>query len=215
MTPQPYGRLEFAADFNVPRETLEKLDTYVSLLTRWNKSINLVSSTSLPEVWHRHVADSVQLLRLNSLTNGRWLDLGSGAGFPGLAVAILAQDSTPNLEIRLLETDTRKCAFLATVVGECHLSCQIVNDRAEEAPPQHAHVVSARALAPLRNLIPLAERHLAPGGIGLFHKGETARTEIAEAQALRSFQFRLHPSRTNHRASVVEVEGLSRDIEPL
>jgi 16S rRNA (guanine527-N7)-methyltransferase len=158
----------FARRFDVSRETLTRLETYAALLTKWTRRINLVSAASLPDLWHRHIADSAQLLAFRPPAR-LWLDLGSGAGFPGLVVAIL----TPDLHVRLVESDQRKCAFLRRVAEDTGTTVDIVPCRIETLPPQSADVISARALAPLTQLLAHAEKHLAPDGIGLFPKGRT------------------------------------------
>lgn len=196
---------EFARRFNVSRETMARLDTYAALLTKWTKHINLVSAASLPDLWHRHFADSAQLNALRPPSR-LWLDLGSGAGFPGLVVAILASD----LRVRLVESDQRKCAFLRRVAEDTGTAIDIIPDRIETLSPQSAGVISARALAPLTQLLAHAEKHLAPGGIGLFPKGRTVHNEIAEAERTWRFACRVHPSLTDPEAAIVEAGAPTR-----
>ena len=195
----------FAARFDVSRETLRRLEIYASLLDRWTRRINLVSAATLPDLWHRHFADSAQLLALGPRA-GSWLDLGAGAGFPGLVIAILA----PGLRVRLVESDQRKCAFLRRVSDETATPVDIIPDRIESLAPQHAAVVSARALAPLTQLLAHAEKHLAPDGIGLFPKGRTVHNEIAEAERAWRFRCRVRPSLTDPEAAIVETGAPAR-----
>ena len=139
----------FRRAFDVSRETVERLETHVALLCKWNPRINLVAASTLAEVWTRHVADSAQLWPLRPPGARLWLDLGSGAGFPGLVVAALAAEEAPDLRVRLVESDARKAAFLATVAREADLPAEVLVERWQRLPPQAADVVSARALAPL------------------------------------------------------------------
>lgn len=195
----------FARRFDVSRETMARLEIYAGLLDRWTRRINLISAATLPDLWHRHFADSAQLIGLRP-PSGLWLDLGSGAGFPGLVVAILA----PDLRVRLVESDQRKCAFLRRVAEDTGTAIDIVPDRIETLPPQSAGVISARALAPLTQLLAHAEKHLAPGGIGLFPKGRTVHNEIAEAERKWRFACRVHPSLTDSEAAIVEAGAPTR-----
>lgn len=203
------GPEDFRRAFDVSRETLARLETYAALLARWNPRINLVSAATLPELWHRHFADSAQLLPL-APPAGLWLDLGAGAGFPGLVLAILARDTRPDLRFRLVESDQRKCAFLRQVAADTATPIGVLPDRIEALPPQRAEVVSARALAPLTHLLAHVEKHLAPGGIGLFLKGRTVHKEIAEAEQSWRFACRVHPSITDPDAAIVETGAPTR-----
>jgi 16S rRNA (guanine527-N7)-methyltransferase len=195
----------FARRFDVSRETLARLETYAALLARWTPRINLVSAATLPDLGHRHVADSAQLLALAPRPR-LWLDLGSGAGFPGLVIAILA----PDIRVRLVESDQRKCAFLRRVSEDTGTAIDILPERIEALPPQAADVISARALAPLTQLLTHVEKHLAPGGIGLFPKGRTVHNEIAEAERAWRFPCWVHPSLTDPEAAIVETGAPSR-----
>jgi 16S rRNA (guanine527-N7)-methyltransferase len=200
----------FAAAFDVSRETLRALEAYRTLLEHWNRRINLVSRASLPGFWHRHAADSAQLWDHRPPGARRWLDLGSGAGFPGLVIAMLASERQPELQVVLVESDHRKAAFLGAVAAELALAVTIRAERIEALPPQAADVVSARALAPLPRLLDHLDRHRAPGGIGLFLKGEAVHKEIASAAARWRFEHRIHPSRTDPHAAIFEIGALTR-----
>ncbi len=197
-------------DLDVSRETLRRLRTLEALVRKWSPAINLVSRGSLDEIWDRHVRDSAQLWRLRPPAPRRWVDLGAGAGFPGLVVAILATEAAPGLEVRLIESDARKAVFLREAARETGTDVAILCERIETVAPQEADVVSARALAPLPTLLRHLERHARPGGIGLFPKGETVHKEIEEAQKIWSFRFELHPSQSRAGAAIVEVGALSR-----
>ncbi|MFT3974851.1 MAG: 16S rRNA (guanine(527)-N(7))-methyltransferase RsmG [Amaricoccus sp.] len=204
-----FTRESFQQQFDVSRETMERLDVYVALLQKWSPTINLVSRESLGDVWHRHIADSAQLWRLRPANASHWLDLGSGAGFPGLVAAALAADS-PSVTFRLVESDERKSAFLHTVIREASLPAEIVTTRIERLPAQSADVVSARALAPLSALLGMVQKHRRPGGIGLFPKGRAVHKEIEEARTLWRFDPRVYPSLTDPTAGIVEIGVLDR-----
>jgi 16S rRNA (guanine527-N7)-methyltransferase len=200
----------FRREFDVSRETLARIETHVALLRKWNPRINLVSPSTLPEVWTRHVADSAQLWPRRPSDAQLWLDLGSGAGFPGLVVAALAAEQAPRMTVRLVESDHRKAAFLAAAIREADLPAEVLTDRWERLPPQAADVISARALAPLVELMKAVDKHRRPGGIGLFPKGETVHKEIAEASVRWRFDYKLTSSRTEPRAAILEIGACER-----
>lgn len=163
----------------VSRETLERLSLFVENLERWQKAINLVSRASLDEVWSRHLLDSAQLAPLIPREARTVADLGSGGGFPGLVLAVLR----PDVDLILIESDARKAAFLAETSRKMGLEKppRIVISRIEEAPPANADVVTARALAPLGQLLLWAGRHRSDTAICLFHKGKGWQVELTEA----------------------------------
>ncbi|CAN5748828.1 16S rRNA (guanine(527)-N(7))-methyltransferase RsmG [soil metagenome] len=197
---------EFRAAFDVSRETLARLQHHVALLEKWNPRINLVGAGTLGSVWRRHVADSAQLWRYRPASAGIWLDLGSGGGFPGLVIAALAEGFA--VEVHIVEADTRKAAFLATVIREAAIAAVLHVGRIEALALPRADVVSARALAPLTALLGRAYSLRRPGGTALFPKGEAVHKELAEAGREWSFDYRLHPSMTAPGAAVVEVGAI-------
>ena len=194
---------------NVSRETFGRLETHAALLRKWNPAINLVAGSTLGDLWARHMLDSAQLFDLAPDTARVWADLGSGGGFPGMVVAILAAETRPKLEMILIESDLRKATFLRTVARETGLTARVIPARIEDVPALGADVVSARALASLDKLLPLAERHLAPGGVALFQKGATHRAEVAEALARWRFTVHNHPSQTDPQAVVLRIGEIS------
>ncbi|MEX2167104.1 MAG: 16S rRNA (guanine(527)-N(7))-methyltransferase RsmG [Methyloceanibacter sp.] len=204
------GSEDFAETFKVPRETIQKLVRYVELLAHWQKSTNLIAPSTLPAVWSRHFADSAQLRDLAPEARLS-LDLGSGAGFPGLVVAIL-QAGIPDFRMHLVESNRKKCAFLAEVVRETKAPVDIhamrIEDLAQSPHRLEPDVVSARALAPLPRLLELAAPFFGANTRGLFLKGREAEAEIEEARRGWTFDFRLHPSLTSADSSIVEVTGL-------
>lgn len=200
----------FAKNFGVSRETAERLTIYADLLTSWNPAINLVSKSTLPDLWTRHFADSAQVFEIAETSSGTWADLGSGGGFPGMIVAILASEKSPGLKITCVESDRRKATFLRTVARETGTDVTVLSERIETLQPLGADVVSARALAPLPSLVGYASRHLAPGGIALFLKGTGQAQEIDLALASWAFQIDTFPSRTDRGAAILKLRSIRR-----
>ena len=188
----------------------ERLRIFVALLTKWNPAINLVSPASLPQVWTRHVADSAQILAFTGAGPRKWLDLGAGAGFPGVVVSLITADCPDPVRMTLIESDQRKAAFLSTVSRETGVPMVIHAERIENVTPQRADIVSARALAPLGKLCELADRHLAPGGTALFLKGGHYDTEIAEARKAWAFELETHSSTTDPSGAILKLKDLRR-----
>lgn len=194
----------------VSRETAERLEAYEALIRKWNPRINLVSPATLDALWTRHFADSAQLLRLAPETAAHWADLGSGGGFPGLVIAVLAAESRPGLRVTLVESDQRKAAFLQTAGRLLDLGLDVRAERIEALPPLGADVLSARALAPLDILLRHAERHLAPGGVALFPKGATVAAELARALEHWRFSLQKESSKTDAGGVILIIGGISR-----
>jgi 16S rRNA (guanine527-N7)-methyltransferase len=218
LLPHIAGPDDFAAAFPVSPETLHRLEVYADTLRLWQKRINLVAPSTLPDLWHRHIADSAQLVALAPPGIRTWADLGSGAGFPGLVVAILLagrDTSEPPPRITLVESDQRKCAFLAEVVRatgiSALLSVDILGMRIEAAATRDrlatVDVVSARALASMERLLELAAPFLGVASVALFMKGRSAEAEIAEARRAWRFVCDLVPSRSDAEAGIVRVRG--------
>jgi 16S rRNA (guanine527-N7)-methyltransferase len=173
-------RADVARVFDVSERTMARLDTLVTLVGKWQRAINLVAPATLPAIWHRHVADSAQLLAHAPTDARSWADLGAGAGFPGLVVAALATDHRPDLRVTLVESDTRKAVFLTEAVREMTLDVIVHATRVADLPAAaRFDVVSARALAPLADLLPMARPLLTEGGAMLFPKGANADAELA------------------------------------
>lgn len=194
-------------ELNVSRETLNKLESYVELIKKWNPTINLVSKGSVAELWDRHIRDSLQVYRFAS-EGEYWVDIGSGGGFPGLVAAILAQECHPHRHIAMIESDVRKSTFLRSVIRELDLPASVIVGRIEKVEPAKAHVLSARALADLNLLLEFAQRHLVVGGQALFFKGETWEKEVAIARETWSFELAVHKSETNAKSAILEVKDI-------
>jgi 16S rRNA (guanine527-N7)-methyltransferase len=195
---------------NVSRETLVRLEEYAALLAKWNPVINLVSKSTLPDVWQRHMRDSAQLWPLCPKGARLWVDMGSGGGFPGIVIAILAAELAPEMRVILIESDQRKATFLRTVAQTLGLELRVESQRAEDVPPLGADVVSARALTALSGLLPLAQRHLAENGVAIFPKGQSAAQELTEALELWQFAVTKTPSETDHQAVVLQIRDIAR-----
>lgn len=201
---------EFTARFNVSRETTQRLEAYAELLQKWNKRINLVAPGTIDALWDRHFADSAQLLELAPSGATKWVDLGSGGGFPGAIVAILASTIRPHLATTLIESDQRKATFLRAVARETDTRFNVITDRAEQAPTSEADVVSARALAPLEVLLGYVERHTALDGIALLPKGANAASEVEVARKTWSFNCESIPSVTDQQAAILKIGDIKR-----
>lgn len=195
---------------SVSRETLSDLEAFLEKVEKWNPAINLVSPASLRQAEQRHVLDSAQLLVHAPSGATRWADLGSGGGFPGIVIAILARELRPNLHVTLVEADRRKAAFLKLVAAELSLEVQVFSERIDQCPPLCAHVVSARALAPLKILCDYAEIHLDSGGTALFPKGASYAQEVTAARKVWSFDLDVLPSITDDLARILSIKELRR-----
>jgi 16S rRNA (guanine527-N7)-methyltransferase len=201
-------REQVCRTFDVSRETLERLDILVAELGRWQRIKNLVGPSTLSEVWIRHIADSLQLLE-HAAPGARWLDLGSGAGFPGLVVALAGVER--GLSVALVESNDRKCAFLRHVARLAGVAVTIHAERLEKIVPTYvgrADVVSARALAPLADLLTWTEPLLKTGTVGLFPKGKEAAAELTEAEKLWRFNTEILASRTDSDARIFRIASL-------
>jgi 16S rRNA (guanine527-N7)-methyltransferase len=175
--PAPLTRDEAGELLNVPRETLDRLEAYLDLLARWQRRINLVGPATLADPWRRHVVDCGQLWRLWPDGARTLVDLGSGAGLPGLVLAVLGAPAT-----HLVESDRRKAAFLREAARACGARATVHAAWVEDLPPLGADVVAARALAPLPELLALAQPQLRPGAVCLFLKGRAAASELTLAR---------------------------------
>ncbi len=207
---------DFARAFGVSRETIDKLSAYEALLRQWQKTINLVAPSTLDHVWSRHFADSAQLLALAPADALRWLDLGSGAGFPGLVLAVMLA-GRDGAKVTLVESDTRKAAFLAEVARRTGASVDIWPERIEKTATQTklgaVDVITARALAPLPRLLELAAPAFSPRTLGLFLKGREAEAEVDAARERWAFESTLQPSLSDAGGRIVLVRALQARME--
>lgn len=205
------GKGSFTSEgLNVSRETFSRLEILADLLVKWNKKINLVSHSTIDDVWGRHIEDSLQLLPLASSGGGKWVDIGSGGGFPGLVIAAANTERTNPFNLTLIESDQRKCSFLRTALREMGAQGTVICQRIESADPQNADILSARALADLGKLLDFAALHLSPGGMCLFPKGVNWKKEMLAAE--ESWSFDAHPinSKTQEGAVILQVGEIKR-----
>ncbi len=192
----------------VSRETGQRLRSYADLVEKWNPSINLVSRQSLLNLGERHFRDSAQLYAIPDVAVNRWVDLGSGGGFPGIVIAILATETKGRPEVILVEADGRKAAFLREVARILSLNARVIHSRIEDVKPLGADVISARALAPLSQLCAFSAVHMRPDGIGIFPKGAQYQQEFGDAQREWSFDAAIVPSVTDPEASILCLRNI-------
>ncbi len=206
-SPNSYlDKLKLATGHNdVSRETLTKLEEFANLLMKWNLKINLVSKKiNYEELWERHILDSAQLMRYIP-ANKKILDLGSGAGFPGLIIAIIG-----NHEINLVESDQRKCAFMREIVTKFHLKANIITARIEEVPYFNADIITARALAPLQDLLEYYLPFAQINNFMLLLKGQNVVEEINKASICWGFQYETLPNAFASGGSVLKISNVKR-----
>ncbi|MEX2647869.1 MAG: 16S rRNA (guanine(527)-N(7))-methyltransferase RsmG [Alphaproteobacteria bacterium] len=197
---------------NVSRETLDRLEAFIDVLLTWQTRINLIGCGTIPDVWRRHVLDSAQLMPLIAPTSRRLVDVGSGAGFPGLVLAILGAQG-----VELVEASQKTCAFLAEAVRVTGAEATIVCARSEALPRAPADTVTARAVAPLPRLIELVRPLIGPGTRCLFLKGASVETELTKTHKMWKMAATTVPSRTDPGGRIVVIEDLkhgTRDHRP-
>lgn len=198
---------EAQTSLDVSRETHERLRQLEALLAKWNPAINLVARSTLAQTWRRHIVDSAQLYDLAPFRH--WVDLGSGGGFPGLVIAVMAAEKAPEARVTLVEADLRKATFLRQAAQSLGLAVQVHAERIEEIPALGADVLSARALAPLTLLCGFAQRHLAEAGVAIFPKGANWKAEVAEARKSWCFDLVERPSVTDPSAVVLVMKAFA------
>ena len=202
--PPDFGPEEFAAASGVSRETLARLEAYVGLLAEWNVRHNLVSAASLNDVWRRHVWDSAQLAPLIPEKARSLVDLGSGAGFPGLVLAAMFREK-PDFRVTLTESIAKKCRFLEAAAERMALKIEVRNSRIEAAGNEPFDVVTARACAPLDRLLGYAQHFRGPRSICLFLKGQNVEAELTEARKSWNINAIRHESRSDPSGIVLEI----------
>lgn len=202
----------FAAAFDVSRETIARFKCYEAVLRQWQKAVNLVAPATLDDIWHRHFADSAQLCAL-APTARSWLDLGSGAGFPGMVIAIMLANRA-DISVSLVESNARKCAFLRETARKTdtvvEIRCARIESLANADMVEAPDIVTARALAPLPKLLDLAMPCFGLRTTGLFLKGRGVDEELEAAQQEFLFDAELHPSRTGSESRIVAISGLQK-----
>ncbi len=206
----PLSPEEFAKLTGVSRETLSRLERYAALLATWQRKINLVSGASLTDLWRRHILDAAQLAALIPGTSRNIVDIGSGAGLPGLVLAIMGFEN-----VSVIESDGRKCAFLGEAARITDTAVNIFHGRAEDAPRDRpAAVVTARALAPLSKLLDLTRPLAAADALYIFPKGKTVEEELTAAQKSWTLRVERFPSITDSSGTVLRLTEVARAIKP-
>ena len=195
---------------NVSRETLDALHELEALVRRWTPAINLVSKATVHNIWHRHIVDSAQIYSFYPPGALTWVDLGSGAGFPGLVVAILAKEKNPDLRVTLVEADLRKATFLRQAAQTLELPVAVIAKRIEALENLRSDVLSARALAPLSSLLSFAHKHMSPQGTAIFPKGAQYKAEIAEARKAWLFDIDTSQSLSEAEAAILVIRNIHR-----
>ena len=199
------ARAWVARTFNVSRETMARLDRFAALLCEENERQNLVSRASLDRLWLRHIADSAQLLQFVPSPTATWVDLGTGAGFPGLVVALLHRGPVTLVEGRRLRAD-----FLRRAAESLGVEVEIVAGKAERMEPRPFDVISARAFAPLGRLLDLGTALSTTKTLWLLPKGRNARSELEALDSSWQGDFRLEPSVTDEDARIIVASGVCR-----
>jgi 16S rRNA (guanine527-N7)-methyltransferase len=202
----PLGPEGFAQVFPVSRETLARLEAYADLLTRWSARINLVGRDTLADLWRRHILDSAQLYPLVPGSARSLIDLGSGAGLPGLVLSILGV-----VGVEVIEADSRKSAFLREAARVTSAEVTIRPCRIRAVPPHPADVVTARACAPLDRLLDLAERFVTPHTLCLFPKGERFQQELTEARKRWTMSASVEQSLSDRRGVILRLQQVTRE----
>jgi 16S rRNA (guanine527-N7)-methyltransferase len=197
VTPNQVGEL-----LNVSRETIDKFQSYLTLLEKWQRRINLVSNSTLADAWRRHILDSGQLAAYYPPQTRQILDIGSGAGFPGIVLAIMG-----GVTVDLVESDQRKAVFLSTVIRELGLPAKVHNHRIETMPNLHPDVITARALAPVAKLLNLIETQMSPKCVCLFLKGASVEDELTNLQSYSTMVATTHLSLSGSTGVVLELKN--------
>ena len=198
---------QVGVQLDVSRETLERLEVYVGLLLKWQRAINLIGPGTVADVWGRHVLDCGQLMRYIPRDKAPVVDIGSGAGLPGLVLAIMG---VPN--VKLVESNSRKCNFLREAARMTKAPVEIVESRVDHLQNMVAGVVTARALAPLSKLIELSQSVTSPNTIYLFLKGKDLKNELTHLNNNWRLNWEVHPSLTNPDGSILKMESVARVI---
>ncbi|PCI40602.1 MAG: 16S rRNA (guanine(527)-N(7))-methyltransferase RsmG [Rhodospirillaceae bacterium] len=203
----PANALAFQKEFPVTDEVLAKLQTYADLLVKWQAKINLVGPDTIPNLWSRHILDSAQLAPLIQPA-ARVVDIGSGAGFPGLVLAIVLKEQ--GIDLHVVESDQRKCAFMREVNRVCEAGATIHTARIEALDSLQADIITSRALASLDKLLEFADIHRLSTGKSLFLKGKRWREELTQAQKSWKIEVTEHPSCTELAGCILELKNATK-----
>ncbi len=194
--------------YNVSRETFEKLKTYECLLKEWQTKFNLVSNSTLENAWERHFLDSVQLFKLIPQTAKTLMDFGSGAGFPGMVIAIMANAKTPYLKVSLVESTTKKTLYLNEVKKQVGVEVEIINERIEKIKPHIVDVITSRAMTSLDALLQYALPFCGKKTVCIFPKGKKYAEELQEAQKKWCFNYQIVDSEQSDEGKILVITDL-------
>ena len=195
--------------YNVSRETYELLKRYEASLSEWQQKMNLVSRNSLIDAWKRHFLDSMQLFSLLPQGAKVVYDFGSGAGFPGMVLAVMAKEKTPYLKFKLVESIKKKTLYLNEVNKITEANAVIINDRIENIPPQSFDVITSRAMASLKDLLNYTKKFFGKNTVCIFPKGKSYAEEIAEAEKFWKFDCKIVPSEMSSEGVILIITNLS------
>ncbi len=202
-----YGPEDFAEDIDVSRETLEKLKLYADALVKWQKAKNLVANSTLDDRWRRHLLDSAQLFPLirqcHPNTDLTLLDIGSGAGYPGLVLSVMGLGHAT-----MVEANGRKCSFMSHVARETSAPSTIVNQRIESVAPQHFDIVTSRACAKIEQILNWSTPFVGPTTEIWLLKGATAEEELTQASALWKMAIERFDSRTSQDGVIIKLSDI-------
>ena len=200
----------FCDTYNVSRETFDKLKHYQSMLIEWQSKFNLVSSSTLDDAWNRHFLDSVQLFQYIPNQAKVLYDFGSGAGFPGMVLAIMANEKMPDLQVSLIESTTKKTLYLNAVKSKTNANVTILNDRIENLQLPKADVITSRAMASLTELLGYAYKFCKKESVCIFPKGKKYAEELSEAHKRWKFKCRIVASTQSDEGKILIINNLSK-----
>ena len=196
--------------YNVSRETMEDLKTFQNMVLEWNVKFNLISKSSEKDIWSRHILDSLQLFQFITDKDKKLYDLGSGAGFPAIVLAIAAKNTYPNLKISLIESIGKKIMFLKEVQKALSLDITIIHDRIENLKLPKADIITSRALASLDKLLYYSKDFCSSKTRLIFPKGEKWQEELSLAQKTWSFEYDTKQSLTSNQGYILEIKNIRR-----
>lgn len=200
----------FCEKYAVSRETFDKLKDCQSMLKEWQQKFNLVGQATLEDAWNRHFLDSAQLFPLIPETAETMYDFGSGAGFPGIVLAIMSNEKLPNLKVNLVESTSKKTLYLNALKDRLGIKVNIINDRIEKLPPHPADVITSRAMASLTDLLGYAVRFCHKDTVCIFPKGKKYAEELDEAHRHWKFKCRILPSEQSAEGRILVITNLSK-----
>lgn len=200
----------FCDTYNVSRETFDKLKHYQSMLIEWQSKFNLVSSSTLDDAWNRHFLDTVQLFQYIPNQAKVLYDFGSGAGFPGMVLAIMANEKMPDLQVSLIESTTKKTLYLNAVKSKTNTNVTILNDRIENLQLPKADVITSRAMASLTELLGYAYKFCKKESVCIFPKGKKYAEELSEAHKRWKFKCRIVASTQSDEGKILIITNLSK-----